>query len=155
MVYEDFGQFLMELDGNDADDAFLLDALYRYPDEIMRKSGKPVALLAMRRKGMVYANGLFGNAWFTELHIFADMHGEYWEYTYSSKAYFLINDYEYGQYNEKRYGDRQAMADAKVFYHSLCSLIAERLTGRNVFYGIGNTKYLIDNTWRLWREETA
>ncbi len=147
-----FADFLMSLDGREYNDRELLANLTTFPEIYMRKSGKPVALVACRKKAMVCLDGSWGSDTITQLDIYAEMKGRYMHYIFASKPLFLIGN-ECFHYSEQEFESRKAMANGKRFMYSLNVMLSERIS--SAFYGIGDTKYLIENTANIWKEEIA
>jgi len=149
----EFPQFLMSLDPTEFNDRMLLNMLNEYPEEIMRKSGKPVAIVALRKKGMVFNNGFWAKDTYTQLEVFADMHGRFIRYAYASKPLFDVGNGYYTHTLEQEFGSKSAMSRGKAFMYALEVCISERIS--KAFYGVGDTKYLIENTVNMWKEKIA
>lgn len=151
----ELAQFLMSLDCKEFDDKVLLQMLFKYPEEIVKKSGKPVAFVAYKKKGFVYRDGMWGKDMYSQLEIFAFVNGKYMRYSFASKPVFEVGQTNdglvYGQYAEQEFGSKQALANGKATMYSLQSLTADRIT--KGFYGVGDAKLLIDGFVNTWRKE--
>ena len=145
---KNLGDFLLELDGKDYNDKTLLDMLATYPDEIHRKSRKPVAFEIAKMKGMTYEGGIWAEQEYTELLIYAEINGKFKRYFYSSKPIFMVDGgVSYTQELDSK--DKSTMVFQKKFMRNV--IASYWPIAKGVYGNGGEDEKLINYFVDLWR----
>jgi len=156
--------FLMNLDGKKKVESDMLRFLFRFPESHVRESGKPVHVEAYIREDIVFEDGAWARDRFAEVLVYVNLHGKYMIYYYCDKPIYNTGKSDeagypiFTHFQESECKDRENMDWKRKFqfpFHVACSELATSFN-----YGVGNAKWLIDNTVALWfrpvvEEETA